>query len=81
MRTEQIEGTAWPVDIPDDDNDSVQWKLRYAPQNLNREERLFAASALAAYAALADPVYSQRDAFAMLKRARRARLGPEGATL
>lgn len=66
-----LEGTVHPIDVPEDDGDSVQWILRYAPDRFDRH--LFAASILAAYAALLDPNITQGDAIAKLKRARKAR--------
>lgn len=60
-----IEGTTWPVDT-----DDVQWKLRYAPNALTKEDRLFAASVMAAYAHLTDPMVDEESAIAALKRAR-----------
>lgn len=41
---------AWPLPQRDsDDAPSVQWKLRYHPESLTKEESLYAASVLEAY--------------------------------
>jgi len=71
-----VEGTTWPVD--GDGEASVQWGLRYAvdtPQT--RGEELFVASCLDSYEYLTCPGLTQGDAFASLKRARKARAAAE----
>ena len=46
----RVEDTTWPVDVGSDECDSLEWRLRYAPQeSLTRGEILAAASILAAY--------------------------------
>lgn len=56
--------TTWPVNFGE-----VSWSLRYARAT---DHPMLAATVMDAYAALVDPTISQRDAFAKLKRARRA---------
>lgn len=63
--------TTWPVDVHDDDEDSVQWKLRYGDCLEPIIYRMSAASVMSAYAALIDPSVSQATAIDKLKRARR----------
>jgi len=71
-----VEGTTWPVD--GDGEASVEWGLRYAVNTpLTRGEELFIASCLASYEYLTCPGLSQGDAFASLKRARKARAAAE----
>ena len=61
------DGTAWPVNVG-----GIEWKLRYAPGQLTREDQLVAASVLAAWSALTDPHCTHGDATAALRRARKA---------
>lgn len=71
MRWAKVDDTTWPID--DDDNDeSVQWIMRYGTDYERKRVSLAAASVMAAYAALIDPTIPQTDAVAKLKRARRA---------
>lgn len=46
---QRANGTTWPVDVETDDEDSVEWKLRYNPNSLTRADQLGAAAILAAY--------------------------------
>lgn len=63
------EGT-WPVIEHEDDIDSVEWRLRYAPAHVTREDMLFAASVLSAYGYL---VYeASREKVALVRRELRA---------
>ena len=68
-----VEETVWPVDCCEPDDDSVQWKLRYAPQHLTPGDFMLAASILSAYGSLTDPHLTMREAEKMLRRARTAR--------
>jgi len=73
----QVDDTTWPVD-GGDDGASVQWGLRYAVDTpTTRGEELFIASCLSAYEYLTTPSITQGDAFASLKRARKARAAAE----
>lgn len=56
----------WPIHI-EDENDSVQWRLRYGEPS--REDILFAASVMQAYAELVESPSRKRDAvIAILRR-------------
>ena len=56
----------WPRAL-EDDNDSVQWRLRYA--NPNREDIIYAASVMAAYSALIyKPARARNKIIAQLKK-------------
>lgn len=71
-----VDGTAWPVD--GDGEGSIEWRLRYAVDTPTpRGEQLVAASILSSYEYLTCPSLTQRDAFASLKRARKARAAAE----
>ena len=59
------DGTVWPINVGD-----IEWKLRYAPNTLTREDQLVAASVLHAYTSLR--FASGRDANESLRRMRRA---------
>lgn len=61
-----IDETTWPIP------DGIEWVLRYGEPAAREAQRYGVASIVAAYSSLLDPVYSQADAVAMLKRARRA---------
>lgn len=66
-----IDGTAWPVNLTStDDEDGLEWKLRYAPQRLTREDQLILASVVAAYVHLTDPNVGPTAARESLLRAR-----------
>jgi hypothetical protein len=67
-----VEGTRWPVDIIDGDQDSAEWVQRYGAPILLAEQRYSVASALSAYHHLIDPRRTQAEAIASLKRARKA---------
>ena len=62
-----VDGTTWPVHVG-----GIEWKLRYAPSTLTREDELVAASVLHSYAFLTDPSRTQGEAIESLKRARKA---------
>lgn len=64
------DGTCWPVDGLEH---SVQWKLRYGG-NLTKEERLFAASVMQAYAEMAT-AGTKKERQAMVERVHRAHFG------
>lgn len=63
-----IDNTIWP--IPGD----AEWVLRYGTESAREHQRVFVASVVGAYSALTDPDLSQKDALAMLKRARASRV-------
>lgn len=66
------DGSMWPALEPDDDLDSVEWKLRYSPKSVTQEDMLYAASVMAAYQYL---VYeADRDKVALVRRELRAGL-------
>ncbi len=46
------DGTVWPEDV----EGSIQWKLRYAPDTMSRGDQLVAASVLAVWAELTNPM-------------------------
>ena len=60
-------GTTWPIPWRHDDTDGVEWRLRYSEQR-----DVFAASCVAAYAALIDPHITMAEAIKKLRTARRA---------
>lgn len=70
-RYEVVENTCWPVNLTStDDQDGLEWKLRYAPDALTRGDQLVLASVVAAYAYLTDPNRTQEEARRSLRRAR-----------
>lgn len=60
-------GTVWPAPWGTDEQNGVEWRLRYGPG-----QDLFAASCVAAYAALVDPHSTMDEAIKKLRHARRA---------
>lgn len=47
------DGTTWALPEPDDgDTNTVEWKLRYAPNQITREDQLYLASVYSSFAAL-----------------------------
>ncbi len=69
MKWVRVEDTTWPVDVQDEDTDSLEWRLRYAPSHVTPSELMSAASILSAYAHLTGGMFP-RDS---LRRARKAR--------
>lgn len=65
-----IDGTAWPVNLTDEDEGGLEWKLRYAPEHLTREDQLVLASVVAAYTHLTSGHLTHEEAFVSLRRAR-----------
>ena len=72
MSYQTVEETVWPVD---DGDPSAEWVQRYGGPEALLDQSLFVASIVAAYNQMTSPTITQADAFAMLKRARRARQG------
>ena len=60
-----VDGTVWPINVG-----GIEWKLRYAPSTLTREDQLVAASVIAAYEHLRKT--PSGDALRAFKRLRRA---------
>lgn len=74
------DGTTWPV-IERDPDGGLEWRLRYAPDSIDRQDRLFLASVVAAYSALTDPrSIAPRAKFARARRAVRSVLAPAPPT-
>jgi hypothetical protein len=62
--------TTWPRP---DDPDGVQWRLRYAPDQLSEQDRMYAASVMAAYGSLClHPCRTQKGSGQITGRLRRA---------
>lgn len=55
-----FDGMTWPLPVPDGES-SVQWKLRNQPGLLTPKDAIFAASVMAAYAALVFKTTKERD--------------------
>lgn len=73
QRYGHVEGTAWPVNLTStDEEDGLEWKLRYAREHLTRSEHLLLASVVSAYVHLTDPNRTQEEARRSLRRARTA---------
>ncbi len=71
-------GTTWPV-VQYGEHD-VEWKLRYHPESLTREDRLWLASVIVAYQHLTDPhSVAPREKFARARRAIRVWFYPQAA--
>ena len=61
----EAEGTTWPINVS-----GIEWKLRYSPDSLTREDELVLASVVHAYDYLRTA--DARSANAGLRRMRRA---------
>ena len=48
------DGTIWPLDTPDPDRGTIEWKLRYSPDTITKADHMHAASILATWARLTD---------------------------
>jgi hypothetical protein len=46
------DGTLWALDYPENDEDSLEWVLRYGSPAMREEQRLIVASIVASYKAL-----------------------------
>lgn len=70
------DGSSWPRPaLEGDDNVSVEWKLRHAPDQVTREDMLVAASIISAYGYLTvDSTRNKRD---LVCREIRAHLGED----
>jgi len=64
-RFARFSGMTWPIHIENDD-DSVQWRLRYSSPS--KEDLLFAASVMSAYAALVESTRRKRDSVCNILR-------------
>ena len=71
LRLPPADGTTWPLpESEDGDAHTVEWKLRYAPNQLTREDQLYLASICSAYGALVDASLSRsRDVLRALRSA------------
>ena len=49
------DGTIWPLDLTDDDSDTIAWKLRYAPNRITKADQSVAAGILSVWALIVDP--------------------------
>lgn len=63
----RADDTTWPINVGE-----LEWKLRYAPDSLTREDQLMLASVVGSYSFLIDPTRTHGDAAASLRRARKA---------
>jgi hypothetical protein len=65
------DGTHWALpEVHDDNAHGVEWKLRYAPNQLTREDQLYLAGVLASYGSLLMLATKDgRERLAALKRA------------
>lgn len=64
--------TTWPVIEPDPEG-GLEWRLRYAPDSIDRRDQLLLASIVAAYSALTNPwSIAPREKFARARRAVRS---------
>jgi hypothetical protein len=64
--------SSWPS--PDEGGESVEWKLRFAPQSLTRADHMCAATIISAYGYLFEPSMTTKamsQKVAMLRRAYR----------
>lgn len=71
-RLKLADGSSWAA--PDFGDDSVEWKLRYAPNSLTRAEQLRAAAIISSYDYLFEPSMTTKameKKVAMLRRAYR----------
>jgi len=61
-RYANFDGMFWPIPEEHTEFDSVEWKLRYSPQTLSREDMLYAASIINAYSSLIHKTIKNRNA-------------------